>query len=97
MADQIKGAMGMTMGHELHRRRRKYFDPFFSRLGVTQIEGVIIDEIQLLTDRLEECRKSGQTIQMDHVIAAFAGDIVTKICSEKSPDMIRHPDFGKQW
>ncbi|PYH76834.1 putative cytochrome P450 [Aspergillus uvarum CBS 121591] len=93
----LEGAMGMTMGHELHRRRRKHFDPFFSRLGVTQIEGVILDEVQLLTDRLEGYRKSGRTIQMEHVMAAFTGDIVTKICSEKSPDMIRHPDFGKEW
>ncbi|RAH79186.1 putative cytochrome P450 [Aspergillus japonicus CBS 114.51] len=74
----LEGAMGMTMGHELHRRRRKHFDPFFSRLGVTY-------------------RKSGRTIQMEHVMAAFTGDIVTKICSEKSPDMIRHPEFGKEW
>ncbi|RAH68434.1 cytochrome P450 [Aspergillus aculeatinus CBS 121060] len=93
----LEGAMGMTMGHELHRRRRRHFDPFFSRLGVTQIEGVVLDEVQLLTDRLEGYRKSGRTIQMEHVMAAFTGDIVTKICSEKSPDMIRHPDFGKEW
>ncbi|KAL6239864.1 hypothetical protein BDW75DRAFT_226906 [Aspergillus navahoensis] len=91
------GSMGMTMGHELHRRRRKYFDPFFSRLGVTQIEGMILDEVKLLTSRLEEFKNTHRTIQLEHVTAAFTGDIVTRICSEKSPEMIRHPEFGKQW
>ncbi|PWY68620.1 putative cytochrome P450 [Aspergillus heteromorphus CBS 117.55] len=90
-------AMGMTMGHELHRRRRKYFDPFFSRLGVTQIEGMVVDEVKLLISRLEGLSKSGRIVQMEHVTAAFTGDIVMRICSEKSPDMIRHPEFGKQW
>ncbi|KAL4867800.1 hypothetical protein BDV12DRAFT_186359 [Aspergillus spectabilis] len=74
-----------------------YFDPFFSRLGVTQIEGMVVDEVKLLTGRLEGFAKSGGTIQMEHVTAAFTGDIVTRICSEKSPEMIRHPEFGKEW
>ncbi|KAL5338820.1 putative cytochrome P450 [Aspergillus crustosus] len=90
-------AMGMTLGHEVHRRRRKYFDPFFSRLGVTQIEGVVVDEVKLLEERLVGFRNSHRTLHLEHVTAAFTGDIVTKICSEKSPEMIRHPEFGKQW
>ena len=29
----------------VHRRRRKYFEPFFSRPGITQTESLIMDEI----------------------------------------------------
>ncbi|KAL4935888.1 hypothetical protein BDV06DRAFT_217086 [Aspergillus oleicola] len=93
----LSGSMGMTMGHELHRRRRKYFDPFFSRLGITQIEGMVLDEVKLLNSRLEGFKNSDRTVHMEHVTAAFTGDIVTRICSEKSPEMIRHPEFGKEW
>ncbi|KAL4914352.1 putative cytochrome P450 [Aspergillus aurantiobrunneus] len=93
----LSGAMGMTMEHELHRRRRKFFDPFFSRLGVTQIEPVVLDEVTLLLNRIENFRKTDRPVQLEHVMAAFTGDIVTKICSEKSPDRISHPDFGKDW
>ncbi|KAI9367409.1 putative cytochrome P450 [Aspergillus egyptiacus] len=74
-----------------------YFDPFFSRLGITQIEGMILDEIKLLTSRLEAFKNSDRIVKLEHVTAAFTGDIVTRICSEKSPEMMRHPEFGKQW
>ena len=87
----------MTMGHELHRRRRKDFESFFSRHGVTRIEDIVVDEVKILTDRFEALSKSGSIVQMEHVLAAFTGDIVIRICSERSPNMMRHTEFGKEW
>ncbi|KAL4924594.1 cytochrome P450 [Aspergillus undulatus] len=93
----MEGALITTQEHELHRRRRKSLEPFFSRLSISRIEPLIIEEARLLTDQLESLRKSCHVIRLDHVMSAFVGDVVIKLCSEKSPEMIRHPEFGKDW
>jgi cytochrome P450 len=56
----------MTENHDLHRRRRKPLEPFFSRLGITRMEEMIISEAKLLSDRLEAMKGSKTVIRLDH-------------------------------
>lgn len=87
----------MTNNHELHRRRRKPLEPFFSRLGIDRMEGMIIEEAKLLNTRLENFRGSKQVIRLDHMFSAFAGDVIGRICCETPPDMMSHAEFGAHW
>jgi cytochrome P450 len=87
----------MTENHELHRRRRKPLEPFFSRMGIDKMEPMIIEEAKLRNDRLMELKGSGNVVRLDHVSTAFAGDVIGRICSESPPDMMNHPGFGKEW
>ncbi|KAL4908422.1 hypothetical protein BDW74DRAFT_175104 [Aspergillus multicolor] len=87
----------VTTNHELHRHRRKPLDPFFSRRGIERIEPVIVDEVKLLNDRLQSYSGTGHVIRLDHVFAAFAGDIVMEICTQRRPAMLENPEFGKEW
>nr|A0A8K1AW54.1 RecName: Full=Cytochrome P450 monooxygenase tndB; AltName: Full=Talaronoid C biosynthesis cluster protein B [Aspergillus flavipes]QVR97761.1 TndB [Aspergillus flavipes] len=91
------GSHTMTENHELHRRRRKPLEPFFSRMGIDKMEPMIIEEAKLLNDRLTGLKGSGNVIRLDHVFSAFAGDVIGRICSESPPDMMNHPEFGKEW
>lgn len=87
----------MTENHELHRRRRKPLEPFFSRLGIDRMEPMIIEEAKLLNDRLEELRGTKRVIRLDHVFSAFAGDVIGRICCETPPNLMSEPEFGKDW
>ncbi|KAK4206663.1 putative cytochrome P450, putative EED11494.1 cytochrome P450 [Rhypophila decipiens] len=87
----------MTENHELHRRRRKPLEPFFSRMGIARMEEMIISEAKLLSDRLESMKGSKTVIRLDHVFSAFAGDVIGKICCETPPSMMKNPEFGKEW
>ena len=87
----------MTSNHELHRRRRKPLEPFFSRLGIDKMEGMIIEEAKLLDARIEEMRGSKRVIRLDHVFSAFAGDVIGRICCETPPNMMNQAEFGAQW
>ncbi|KAK7911046.1 cytochrome P450 [Apiospora marii] len=87
----------MTENHELHRRRRKPLEPFFSRLGISRMEEMIVAETSLLNSRLEEMKGSKAVIRLDHVFSAFAGDVIGRICCETPPSMMKNPDFGKEW
>ncbi|KAJ5808865.1 cytochrome P450 [Penicillium riverlandense] len=91
------GSHTMTENHDLHRRRRKPFEPFFSRMGIDKMEPMIIEEAKLLNDRLVELKGSGNVVRLDHVFSAFAGDVIGRICCESPPDMMNHPEFGKEW
>nr|A0A0P0ZEA9.1 RecName: Full=Stellatic acid synthase; AltName: Full=Cytochrome P450 monooxygenase Stl-P450; AltName: Full=Stellatic acid biosynthetis gene clusters protein Stl-P450 [Aspergillus stellatus]BAT32890.1 stellatic acid synthase [Aspergillus stellatus] len=93
----LRGSLAFTRDHDLHRIRRKRYEPFFSRLSVSRIEPIIVDEAKLLAKQLEASSKTGRVIELEHVMSAFTGDVITTLCSEKSPDMIRHPEFGKGW
>ena len=87
----------MTESHELHRRRRKPLEPFFSRRGIERMQGMIIQEAKLLNTRIEEMRGSKRVIRLDHVFSAFAGDVVGSICCETPPNMMNLADFGSDW
>jgi cytochrome P450 len=87
----------MTENHELHRRRRKPLEPFFSRLGIDRMEGMIIEEAKVLNTRLEEMRGSKRVIRLDHVFSAFAGDVIGRICCETPPNMMSQTEFGAEW
>ena len=87
----------MTANHELHRRRRKPLEPYFSRLGINRMEPTLVDEAKLLSTRLEAMKGSKAIVRLDHVFSAFAGDVIGRICAETPPYMMRLPDFGRDW
>lgn len=87
----------MTVGHELHRLRRKPLDPFFSRMGIDRLEPLIVKEAKLLNDRLQSYSGSGRVLRLADVFSAFAVDMITQICSEGGPVMMSKPEFGKDW
>ncbi|KAI0474825.1 putative cytochrome P450 [Xylaria cf. heliscus] len=91
------GSHLMTEDHDLHRRRRKPLEPFFSRLGITRVEETIISEAKDLNARLKQLKGSKSIICLDHVFSAFVGDVIGKVCCENPPLMMAKDEFGKQW
>ena len=87
----------MTETHELHRRRRKPLEPFFSRLGISRIENLVLEEAKLLNDRLEAMKGSKTIVRLDHIFSAFASDVIGKMCCEDPPNMMSRPEFGRDW
>ncbi|KAL4898851.1 hypothetical protein BDW74DRAFT_189894 [Aspergillus multicolor] len=86
-----------TPNHELHRLRRKPFESFFSRAGIDRTESIIIEEAKLMDNRLQSLKGSSHVIQLMHVFSAFTVDVIQYICSEKSPELMNRPEFGKTW
>lgn len=73
------------------------FEPFFSRLGIDRIEAMIIEEVNLLDARLKQLRGLRRVVRLDHVFAAFAGDVIGRILCETPPNMMKQADFGAHW
>lgn len=87
----------MTENHELHRRRRKPLEPYFSRQGIDRVEDVVTDEVKLMSTRLEAMKGTKAIVRLDHVFSALAGDVICRICAEAPPTMMNQPEFGKEW
>ena len=91
------GSHTMTQSHELHRKRRKPLEPFFSRQGIERIEPSIAEEAMLLDERLKAMRGSGRVVRLDHVFSAFAGDVISRICCESPATFIQDEEFAPHW
>jgi cytochrome P450 len=74
--------------HEMHRRRRKLIEPYFSRLSVTKLEPLINNAVNKLMRRFEERRGSQKVIRLKHAMLAFAGDVIGHVCLEDPVELI---------
>jgi hypothetical protein len=94
------GSHLLTVDHDLHRRRRKPLEPFFSRLGISRLQPMIAEVALHLETRLRELKGSKKVIRLDHAFAAFSGDIIGRICldnGETGGRFLDDPDFAPDW
>ena len=94
---EFDGSHFLSTGHDLHRRRRKPFEPFFSRLGVAKLEPMVFDIATRLSRRLESYQGTEHIIRLDHAYSALAGDVIGRICCETHSDLVEEDDFGADW
>ncbi|KAL2051590.1 hypothetical protein ABVK25_008252 [Lepraria finkii] len=90
----LDGSHVLTVDHDLHRKRRKPLEPFFSRLGVLRLEPIIIQLVEKFVARLEALKGSNTIIRLDHAFSALSGDVVGKLCCEDKEDFLDSPEFA---
>lgn len=90
----------LTTDHDLHRRRRKPLEPFFSRLGVSRLQPMLAHVALNLESRIRDLKGSNKVIRLDHAFSAFAGDIIGRICFDDGKAggrFLDDPDFAPGW
>ncbi|RWA09439.1 hypothetical protein EKO27_g5656 [Xylaria grammica] len=94
----LEGSHLLTTGHDLHRRRRKPLEPFFSRLGVTRLEPMVAEVCEkLVVKRFENFKGTGKIVRLDHAFLAFAGDVVGRICMDNPRNLVDDPEFAPDY
>ncbi|EER24920.1 hypothetical protein D8B26_007494 [Coccidioides posadasii str. Silveira] len=87
-----------TIGHDLHRKRRKPLDPYFSRAGVTKLEPMVAELCEkLIIERFEGFKGTGKVVRLDHAFTAFSGDVINRICIDDPPNLVDDPEFAPWW
>lgn len=66
-----------TVDHELHRARRGYLSPLFSKRSIIGLESIIHERLSRLCMRLEEAMHQGQAVCLDSAFSALTADIIT--------------------
>ncbi|KAI9747825.1 MAG: hypothetical protein M1815_003852 [Lichina confinis] len=94
----FEGSHLATIAHDLHRRRRKPLDPYFSRNGVTKLEPMVAELCEkLMVERFESFKGTGRVVRLDHAFTAFSGDVINRLCVDDPPNFVDDPDFAPGW
>ncbi|KAI0116202.1 putative cytochrome P450 [Hypoxylon sp. NC0597] len=93
----FEGTFFLSHTHELHRRRRKPVEPYFSRLGVTKLEPLIHEAVDKLIKRFQSFGGTGRIVRLDHAMLAFSGDVIGHVCVENPAELIDDEDFSPAW
>ena len=96
-ADATKGSHAFSADHDLHKRRRKPLEPFFSPRGIERIEQTVIDTAELMSSRLEAKSAQRTIVRLDHVFSAFTGDMIGCLCTGQPPSMLKEAEYGADW
>lgn len=91
------GSHLLTTDHDLHRRRRKPLEPFFSRSGVARLQPVLAHVVANLVRPFEALKGTHSVIRLDHAFTAFSGDVICKMCCEEHDDFLQDPNFAPHW
>lgn len=89
------GSHFLTVDHDLHRRRRKVLDPFFSRFGVRRLEPLLASLVTRFERRLKASQ--GTVVRLDHAFVAFSGDVIRSITCEDIDYFMDDPEFSASW
>ncbi|KAI1335896.1 putative cytochrome P450 [Xylariaceae sp. FL0016] len=76
----FEGTFFLSHSHEVHRRRRKPVEPYFSRFGVTKLEPFIYTAVDKLIARFKSFEGTGRVVRLDHAMLAFSGDVIGQVC-----------------
>jgi hypothetical protein len=96
------GSFLLTKDHDLHRHRRKPFEPFFSKKGISSSHHILVEVAMKFEARMRQLKGTGNVFRLDHAFACYAGDIVGKVCFENAAggeqsDFLDDEDFAPDW
>lgn len=86
-----------TVDHDLHRKRRAPLAPYFSLSAIRRFDTVIRSKLELLSQKFENYRKSGQPINLDVAFTALTTDIITQYSFGISYDFLEANEFNPEW
>ena len=83
-----------TVGHDLHRVRRRAFSKFFSKQSIHQLEPTIQVIVDGLCGQLEKYRESGKPVDLSIAYQAMTFDIITNYCFADCRNLVLKPEFA---
>lgn len=96
------GSFLLTKDHDLHRNRRKPFEPFFSKKSISSSYHILVEVAKKFEARIRRLKGTGHVFRLDHAFACYAGDIVGKVCfgnsaGHEQSDFLDDEDFSPDW
>lgn len=83
-----------TVGHDLHKRRRKALNPYFGKRQLQHFGSFIQSRVDKICERLaEEYAGKGRILNWSDVWACYAGDNVIQYCFATNEDFLSIRDF----
>ncbi|KAK4497348.1 hypothetical protein PRZ48_011799 [Zasmidium cellare] len=91
------GSIFATADEGLHRMRRRPLDNFFSKKAVTDLEPLISEKVQKLSDRFSQAADNKDIVRADCAFMALTMDVICSYCFAADRRYLDNPDFGLEW
>ncbi|KIW94509.1 uncharacterized protein Z519_04485 [Cladophialophora bantiana CBS 173.52] len=93
----VPTAGGMTVEHEIHRKRRGALNPFFSKASIVANMPVIQEKLAVMCQRLDKIKGSREVLDLEAVYLALTTDVLTQCSYGWTYDYIHHPEWAMTW
>ncbi|TVY33645.1 Cytochrome P450 monooxygenase [Lachnellula subtilissima] len=85
---QIPGAIGATVRHDIHRKRREALGPFFSRRNVLHLEPLITGKLEQLCQLITKHASEMAPINLSDALFAFSSDVTNNFLFAHQTDVL---------
>jgi cytochrome P450 len=92
-----QGSGFSTVPHDLHRMRRSVLNPYFSQRNIFQLEPVIMERIEKLSNRLAEAASRQEVVRLDVAFMALTTDTISEYAFAQDTRYLDEPDFCQMW
>ncbi|KAK3619465.1 hypothetical protein LTR56_016254 [Elasticomyces elasticus] len=93
---QVNDNLQQTPGFELHRQRRKAFDPYFSRASILRLEALIASLVDKMCTRVEELKGQDTPFSMSTMYRCLTTDIISEYCFSQPFDLLDDPQGNEK-
>lgn len=93
----LQGSSWTTIDHSLHRNRRAAVAPYFMLSSIRQFDPVIRAKLELLSQKFERFRQSGEIVSLDEAFTATMTDIVTQYGFGIDRGFLESDGFAPEW
>ena len=93
----VPTAGGMTVEHEIHRKRRGALNPFFSKASIVANIPVIQEKLATMCERLDKIKGSREVLDLEAVYLALTTDVLTQCSYGWTYDYINNPEWAMAW
>ncbi|KAB8075740.1 Trichodiene oxygenase [Aspergillus leporis] len=92
-AFDVPSATAATVDHDLHRQRRGYLNPYFSKRAIVGLEPTVHERIGKLLDRFDEHMSKNKVLSLDGVFSALTADVISSRFYGQNQDYLSLPNF----
>ena len=85
-----------TIDHDLHRRRRQPWAPFFSKQSVERVQPLIQTKVDTLCERIAEYQAVGKPAIMMHAYSSLTADIISDYTFPEGYNFLDRPEFSHE-
>lgn len=93
----VPTAGGMTVEHEVHRKRRGALNPFFSKASIVSHIPIIQEKLAIMCDRLDKIVGSREVLDLEAVLLAVTTDVLTQCSYGWTYDYCHDPAWAMKW
>ncbi|ETN36568.1 uncharacterized protein HMPREF1541_08846 [Cyphellophora europaea CBS 101466] len=93
----VPTAGGMTVEHEVHRKRRGALNPFFSKASIVGNIPIIQEKLAIMCSRLDKIVGSREVLDLESIYLAVTTDVLTQCSYGWTYDYIHNPEWAMKW